>query len=119
MKVIYFDEGEFEMKWENLKNNNEEIEFISIKSFEELDKLTNEIDLENTMFYTIPSQARDWMSARLKTLRYFGYMVVGPNRGKSLSSWIDKNKDKLENSNFTSFGNSVMNAHEVVGKVLG
>ena len=112
MKIIYFDEGEFEMQWANLKNNSDH-EFIAITSFDELNNYLG----ENTLIYTIPSQFKDWMEEANDDFKP-DVIIIGPNRGKSLSSWLTENMIWVNKCKFKSIGNSVQNAHQITGKAL-
>jgi hypothetical protein len=115
MKIIYFDEGEFEMQWANLMNNprNMDDEFIAVTSFDELNNYLG----ENTLIYTIPSQFKDWMEEASDDFKP-DVIIVGPNRGKSLSSWLTENMIWVNKCKFKSIGGNVQNAHQIAGKAL-
>jgi hypothetical protein len=115
MKIIYFDEGEFEMQWANLINNPRNIDdqFIAITSFDELNNYLG----ENTLIYTIPSQFKDWMEEPNDNFKP-DVIIVGPNRGKSLSSWLTENMIWVNKCKFKSIGDNVQNAHQIAGKAL-
>lgn len=116
IKLVYFDEGEYQKEWNDLINRSTKLgyEMIAVKS---LDQLFDYLG-HTTLIYTVPKSIKDWMKPRTEG-EVFNTIIIGPDRG-ALSTWLNKNKEKTHICKFRYIDGNNSNVRSAfkIGRII-
>ena len=120
-EVIYFNEKEeFKEEWDKLKSKFKDIKFTMIENFDELPKKKMQI-------FVVPTSVRPYMEHKWEISKYkipkSFTILVGPNRGYALSSYMNQHQNKFIKNDFIFINlgtnkKATLNAHQITNYAL-